>query len=494
MAKEKRAPRLALRRHPHLYQINAWAWLDELAARHGRPVDLGRVPDAEWDALRARGFDLVWLMGVWRRSAGARQQARCAVAAFEGYDRALPGWTLDDVVGSPYAVADYQPEPRLGGWRELDRARHELNRRGMGLVLDLVPNHTALDHPWVGAHPDYFIQGDLAEYRQHPDAYFLVEGDGRARLVAHGRDPYFAPWADSAQLNHFNPAARAALLELVRGLARHCDGLRCDMAMLLLNDIFPRTWSHRLAGWRAPATEFWPDAIAAAPGLIWIAEVYWGLEARLQQLGFDFTYDKDLLDLLRRQSASEIRRHLQSGGGDPARAVRFLENHDEDRSASAFAPDKLPAALLLGSTLPGLRFFQHGQLTGSRRKLPIQLARAAAEEPDPELVARYAQLLGLIDQPIFHDGDWRLLEARSAGDPSYQQLVAYRWSAGDEVRIVVVNWGDAAAHGLLAFDGAVGIGAVTLVDLLTGAKLDKAEAQLRLDLAPWQSLVLRPVR
>jgi len=494
MAKEKAVPRLTLRRHPHLYQINAWAWLDELAARYGRPIDLGHVPEAEWDALSGRGFDLVWLMGVWRRSPAARQQARSASAAYERYDHALPGWTLADVIGSPYAVADYQPDPRIGGWRELDRARSELNRRGIGLVLDLVPNHVALDHPWLAAHPDYFIQGDLADWRQQPDGYFVVERDDGPQLIAHGRDPYFAPWVDSAQLNHFNPATRAAMLDVIRSIGGHCDGLRCDMAMLLLNEVFPRTWSQQLAGWSVPTSEFWTEALAAAPQLIWIAEVYWALEPRLQQLGFDFTYDKTLLDLLRYQGAAEVRRHLLATTVDPTRCVRFLENHDEQRCAAAFAPDKMPAALILSATLPGLRLFQHGQLCGNRHQLPIQLAHGVAEEPAAELVARYAQLLELIDQPIFHSGDWQLLEARSAGDPSHLQLICHRWCAGDELRIVVVNWSNAPAHGLLALGGGLGSGPLTLIDALTGNKLAKVDAQLRLQLTPWQSLVLRPMR
>ena len=54
--------------HPFVYEINTWAWLDELSRRAGATVELGGVPDAEWEALAALGFDAVWLMGVWERS------------------------------------------------------------------------------------------------------------------------------------------------------------------------------------------------------------------------------------------------------------------------------------------------------------------------------------------------------------------------------------------------------------------------------------------
>src|ERR1700733_13820963 len=97
----------ALRAHPHLYEINTWAWLEKVSARLGRLITLAEVPDSEWDSLARLGFDAVWLMGVCRRSPRARQialanSADAAVGA--QYDRALPGWKPEDVIASPYAV------------------------------------------------------------------------------------------------------------------------------------------------------------------------------------------------------------------------------------------------------------------------------------------------------------------------------------------------------------------------------------------------------
>ena len=135
----------ALRPHPHLYEISTWAWLEKLSTRTGRLVNLGDIPDTEWDALARLGFNAIWLMGVWGRKPRSRRTALADPANIPQYDRALPGWKPEDVVGSPYAVAGYVPDPRIGTWDELDSVREKLHVRGMALFLDFVGNHTALE-------------------------------------------------------------------------------------------------------------------------------------------------------------------------------------------------------------------------------------------------------------------------------------------------------------------------------------------------------------
>ena len=56
------------------------------------------------------------------------------------------------------------------------------------------------------------------------------------------RDPYFPPWPDVVQLNAFNFGLRKAAIQTVSSIAGQCDGMRCDMAMLMMNAIFERTW------------------------------------------------------------------------------------------------------------------------------------------------------------------------------------------------------------------------------------------------------------
>src|ERR1700693_6151604 len=124
-----------LRPHPHLYELNTWAWLAQLSIQLGRPIDLADFPDAHWDSIARRGFDIVWLMGVWVRSPESRRMALADQANIPLYDRALPGWQPSDVIGSPYAVVEYAPDPRLGPGEGAHRVRHKLRRRGRGLVV-----------------------------------------------------------------------------------------------------------------------------------------------------------------------------------------------------------------------------------------------------------------------------------------------------------------------------------------------------------------------
>ena len=170
----------------------------------------------------------------------------------------------------------------------------------MALFLDFVGNHTALDHPWTREHPDFYVQGTHEDFDNDPSLFYRIETPQGSRYsLAHGKDPYFPPWTDTLQLNHFSLPMRAAQLATLRTIAQHCDGVRCDMAMLHLNDIFEKIWSRFLKGAAPPATEFWTEARLAVPNLILLAEVYWGTERRLLDLGFSFVYDKELYDAVR---------------------------------------------------------------------------------------------------------------------------------------------------------------------------------------------------
>src|SRR5205823_4222123 len=138
-----------MRTHPHLYEISAWPWLDRLSRRADRVVTLANVPDEEWDRIAQAGFDIIYLMGVWRRSATGRLMARTDPALLREYERVLPGWSMRDIPGSPYSIQAYEPDERMGGWEGLARAREALARHHVALLLDFVPNHTGFDHDWV---------------------------------------------------------------------------------------------------------------------------------------------------------------------------------------------------------------------------------------------------------------------------------------------------------------------------------------------------------
>lgn len=443
----------ALRPHPHLYEINTWAWLESLSARLGRNVKLADVPDSEWDALAHRGFDIVWLMGVWQRSPEARRLALANPDNPPLYDRALPGWKPQDVIASPYSVASYVPDPRIGSWRDVDAVRDKLHARGMALFLDFVGNHTSLDHPWTSEHPDFYVQATQQQFAKDPDAFRAIDSPTGTHFLALARDPYFPPWRDCAQLNHFNPAMRAAQIATLRTIAGHCDGVRCDMAMLHLSDIFAKIWAPFLRGAKPLPREFWADAHVAVPNLVLLAEAYWGTERRLLDLGFSFVYDKTFYDSVRDMHAPQVHAALSASLDYQNRVARFLENHDEHRAVEVFGKDRLSSAGTLMGTLPGMRFYHQGELEGLSVYLPITLRIAAPRHADPVVFEFFEKLLRVTNEDVFHRGSWNPLSVAPDSDNSSGNLIAYEWRSEKAWKVIVVNLAGSPSQGRIQFGG-----------------------------------------
>jgi hypothetical protein len=488
------------RPNPHLYEINVRVFVERLSREYGRSFTLSNVPDEAWSALAHRGFNLVWLMGVWKRSPGALRLARRDPTLRQVYDEVLPGWTESDIGASPYAVFDYTLDAALGKPDHLAQVRESLNRQGLGLILDFVTNHLALDHPWTFSHPGRFVEGTDAAVRAHPDWFFSHDGKS---FLAHGRDPNFPAWRDTAQVNFFSPDLRQAVLQEMLRIAGMADGVRCDMAMLGLNGVFGGVWEGYLGGSAAPAGEFWSELIGAVrhrfPGFVFIAEVYWGREAELLRLGFDFVYDKSFYDKLRFGTIGEIREHVLTSPFEPSRAVRFIENHDEARELAAFGRERLPAAAVILATLPGLRLFHDGQLEGRRIRLPVQLLRGPDELTDPEIPRMYDRLLQICSAPAYHNGEWThgQVDRASVGDASHLGLLAWWWRYRDELKLVVVNYTAGPARGRVRLTPFVKVSAQYGVqDEFTGemdrhATFGVSKDGLLIRLEPWSFRLFR---
>ena len=430
---------------PTVYEINTAVWLERLGRGRGRPLALDQVPATEWDALAALPVDAVWLMGVWQRSPEGLRIALSNPELDAGNRAALPDLRPEDVIGSPYCVRDYVVDERFGGPTALAAARAALADRGLALILDYVPNHVAPDHDWTREHPECLLAGSEEDLAEHPDAFIRTAGG----IFANGRDPYFPAWPDVVQLNAYSPALRDAVADTLIEVAGQCDGLRCDMAMLMTNEVFGRTWGDRAGP--VPAEDYWPTLIARVkqshPDLLFMAEAYWDMEWTLQQQGFDLCYDKRLYDRLLHESPDQVRAHLQAEPAYQERLIRFIENHDEPRAAAVFGPGQARAAAVVMSTLQGARLYHDGQFEGRTTHVPVFLSRAPDEPEDSDLRAFYHRLVRAVADSELRGGDWRLCSCEGWPDnDSAQQLVSWCWSTPSSRHLVVVNLSERSAQ------------------------------------------------
>ncbi|MDT0484245.1 alpha-amylase family protein [Streptomyces doebereineriae] len=459
-----------------IYEINTLVWLTELSGRYGRLVTLGDVPGEVWDSVALPGVDTVWLMGVWERSPAGLEIALRDEGLRASFREALPDVTDADIAGSPYCVRDYVVDASLGGPEGLAAARTQLAARGLRLILDYVPNHVAPDHPWLTSGPDRLVRGTADDLARAPADFIEAGGE----VYARGRDPYFPPWPDVVQLNAFSDALRKATVDTLVSIGDQADGVRCDMAMLLMNDIFGKTWGDR-AG-TAPAEDFWPYVIprvrARHPDLLFVAEAYWDLEGALQQQGFDHCYDKRLYDRLLHESADSVRAHLGADLAHQRGLVRFLENHDEPRAAATLPGDRGRAAAVAVATLPGATLWHEGQFEGRRVRPPVFLRRRPQEPVDEPLRAFYGRLLPAA--AAVRRGDWRPLTPTVWPDnDTHRDLLAWTWTHADARHLVVVNDSERPAQARLPLPWDDLRGRVCrATDLLTGALYDRDGGEL----------------
>jgi hypothetical protein len=486
-----------LPRYPSLFQLNTRVRLTALGRELGRPATLDDLPDSDLDRIAEQGFDWVWLLSVWQTGDVGRAVSRTNAEWRREFEHTLDDLTEDDIAGSGFAIAGYTVHEALGGNEALARLRARMARRDLRLMLDFVPNHTALDHPWVERHPEYYVTGTEDDLARVPGNYVRLRRGTLDLILAHGRDPYFPGWPDTLQLNYGNPAAQEALVGELTTIAGQSDGVRCDMAMLVLPDVFERTWG-------IPVRPFWSDAIrrvrARVPGFCFMAEAYWDLEWTLQQEGFDYTYDKRLYDRLRDRHARPVREHFHAGLDYQDHLARFLENHDEPRAAETFPRDVHQAAAVITFLGPGLRFLHDGQFQGRRTRISPHLVRAPHEPVDRDVQAFYDRLLSVLRQRVVREGRWQLLACLPAWKDNWTWdcFVAFAWEGTDRDRLIVaVNYASHHSQCYLRLPfGDLAGRQWRLQDQMGSTHYDRDGSDLQsrglyLDLMPWGSYVFR---
>lgn len=444
--------------NPSIYEINTRVWIRRFDQGIIKST-LADIPKSYWDDFAKNGIDYIWLMGIWKSCESAVQKYCFEEELVKNYKRALKDWRPDDVVGSPFAVCEYEINPCLGDKNTLLELKSYLNGKGIKLILDFVPNHFNADSSLIKSKPEIFLYVNRKQFEEDPHTFYQPNSNEQ-KYFAHGRDPFFPAWQDTIQVNFFSEQARVFLTNTLLDLTEVCDGVRCDMAMLALNNVFQNTWGGILKknGHEKPDIEFWKYAIEKVKkeraDFLFIAEVYWDLEWDLQQLGFDYTYDKKLTDKLKLASPIEINEHLLAVEEYQNKSLRFIENHDEERSLTNLGKEKIKAAAVVMSTILGMHFYYDGQFEGRKIKLPVQLGREPKEILIEEIKEFYNTLLQITKQEIFKNGKWELLSPLKAWESNmtFQNILAWEWVLKAERRIVVINYSDKTSTCMLKLD------------------------------------------
>lgn len=458
--------------NPKLYEINTRVWIK----RFGSDTKLSEIPVRYFNDLKLKGINIVWLMGLWKTCASVIEKS-FNPDLVSSYHKALNDWKKEDVIGSPFAIDEYEINPELGSKEDLLSLREKLNSIGIKLFLDFIPNHFSAGSSLIKEHHEYFLQADEEIYQRDPHTFFKYND----KIFAHGRDPLFPAWDDTIQVNFFNTDARNFQIENLLKLAECCDGVRCDMAMLVMNNIFYSTWSGVLNKFNIQKIniEFWKIAVEKVkekyPDFIFLAETYWDLEWDLQQLGFDFTYDKRLTDRLLKDDIEGVKSHLYADKSYQMKSVRFIENHDEERAVIKFGNQRSLAAATIISTIMGMKLYYDGQFEGKRVKLPVQLGREPNEKVSETKKNYYYKLLGALNDEIFIKGNWNMLYPSAAANinSSFNNILAWQWEIDNQIRIIVVNYSDLTAQCRLKLKLNSSSETIELTDVLNNQKYSR---------------------
>ncbi len=464
-----------------IFEINTRVWINRFAHENNVPKLLN-VPDNYWKSLIDKGIKYVWLMGVWETVSETVGEYCFTDGLTHEYSLALPDWQKNDVIGSPYAINNYTFNKSLATADEFIQFKENLNVLGLKIILDSIPNHFSAQTSLLNSNPEIFLEGDELKFLEDKRTYFKAKND---KICAHGKDPYFQAWKDTIQVNYSSKIATEFMINALINVSKFCDGVRCDMAMLALNSVFSRTWNiyTHLNNENDSKNEFWHQAIkkvkSLKPDFLFIAEAYWELEWQLQQLGFDFTYDKKLLDRLEFSNAENVNGHLHAEESYQQKSVRFIENHDENRSITAFGIEKSKAAAVVISTIQGLIFYNDGQFEGKSVKLPVQLRREPIEEPISEIVEFYDKLLKIRNNPIFFVGNWNLLcTIQLHRDFTNKNILAWQWKLDNERRIVIVNFSSETVYCRIKFDIETQLEKIILHDLLNDKEYERSVSEI----------------
>ena len=460
-------------------------WLDQLSRHYGTEIRrLDQVPDAELDRIAARGFNSLWLIGIWRRSWASKQIKR------------MMG--NPEAEASAYSLLEYEMSEELGGWPALENLRQRCLQRGVLLASDMVPNHTALDSTWVYDHPDRFVQLDHSPFpgysfdgvnlSQRPGIGIYLEdhyydrsdaavvfkrvdfANGDVRYIYHGNDGTSMPWNDTAQLDFLNSDTREAVIQAILHVARNFRVIRFDAAMILAKRHYQRLWypepgsggdiaSRAEYGLTAEdfnaamPVEFWREVVdrcaQEAPNTLLLAEAFWMMEGYfVRTLGMHRVYNSAFMNMLKDEENAKYRQTIKNtiefDKEILKRFVNFMNNPDEETAVAQFGTgDKYFGVATLMVTMPGLPMFGHGQVEGFAEKYGMEYSRAYWDEtPDEELIRRHErELFPLMRRRWAFSGveNFLLFDLYVDDGRVNEDVYVYTNRSGDQRTLVIFN-------------------------------------------------------
>jgi glycosidase len=318
-------------------------------------------------------------------------------------------------MGSYYSIADYTAvNPEFGTAADFNRLVKTAHRLKMKVILDWVANHTAWDHPWITAHPDWYkkdAKGELVSYN-----------------FDNGREIEY--WTDVVGLDYRVPAVWDAQIAAMKYWVREhdIDGFRADVASLM-----------PIPFWQRARAEL--DAIKP---MFMLAES----NDPAIHAAFDMTYDWALLDVFAdisdgKGGAELLRKWVEKGqAGYPPDSYRMLFTSNHDVNSWRWSDDekygpRFRTFAVLAATLPGMPLVYSGQESGLDKKIAF-FEKDAIAWRRYENGQFYEGLLKLkAQQPALANGaSGAPVELVETGDP---RLFAFRRSKGKRSLTVVAN-------------------------------------------------------
>ncbi|CAL6067307.1 Alpha_amylase catalytic region [Hexamita inflata] len=459
-------------RYPNIIQLSARPWLYELGIQR-----LANVPDQVLDDFVNQGIDSIYLLGVFEIGEYGKHFDKTDNGLLNDYQKILPDFSMEDVIGCPFAIVDYSVNnEEIATESEMLYFKSRLNKRGMMLYLDYVPNHSAVDALLVSSNPDLFVKDTFKDASRQYSNGIYYGGDVLWNIF----------WRDTLQFNFFNPETIKYRIADLKKIAKLADGVRCDSAQIVMNDVFEGNWGNIVfsQGYQKPLKEFWEVAIAEVkaefPEFKFVAEVYnEQLGDTLKQIGFDYLYDKvGLYDKLSAGNIDDIKNYIKTRSNKLPFGTHFVENHDEARAATHFGSTYVAdAAALISFTLPGMRFHFQGQWLGRKNKLEIHLRRSynMQKDIDQPTIMDYDILLPILKDPIWHEGEWQYIEINGTDD--CWRLMAWNWESKTQNVLVVINYSDEYASGFVKLD--VHDGTIVFEDKMIGEKYERNGQEIR---------------